>query len=385
MLFSAAPSAQYSDAANVMVDLSNPASKPFVKVSAAYEHAPSYAGQHVQLDKSASLSAESQLVPVAALKLDASRGKQPRAGHSEPTQDLGGTAGSVTRQLNRELDEIERLNAANAQEFPGSLRGSLKGTLDRIPEDDGDTLKASSKFEPVGGPTENRNPNASEAPQLKLDGTLISDPKLQKGSMKIEKFEGFPELPEYAGIQARYLAAAPPDDDEYADAFEGTGGSLGTGKSIDFEELQKKLVQKTAASPYKPRADGQAAKPERKKWGKDAKSQDTNLEQLQQEMEGIDKLLEQFGPKTSDDPDPLQDDDNEDYNDRVPIYETEPDNFNKYDSDTIRYKQQQYRPKLESIMEATYEQTQSKNSDFLSASERKLIQEELKRGRGNDN
>lgn len=66
----------------------------------------------------------------------------------------------------------------------------------------------------------------------------------------------------------------------------------------------------------------------------------------------------------------------------MPIYETEPDNFNKYASDSMDYRNQRYAPNMESILEQSNEYTQSKGHEFLSNSERKLIQEELLKARG---
>ena len=370
---------QYPDPSNVMIDLNYPSSKPYVKVSSNYEY---------NLDASSSLNAESKMVPLSAQKLENSYKKPPKYNQQESPPDLGGTNGSTNRRLNKELDEIEKLNMRNAEEFPGSLKGTR--TLEQIPEEvEDDTLRNSSKFESMNKSNENNNPNKSlkNASNFKLDGTLLSDPKLAKGSMKIEKFENFPELPEYEGIQSSYLNSLKENNSTekfnalYEDTFEGTGGSVGTGK-IDFDELQKKLSQKILSTPVKAADQPPPAKPERKKWGKDTKpTRDDNLDQLQKEMEGIDKLLEQFDPDNKNAQlNYTPDENNDDYNDRLPVYETDPDIIKNQGFDTIKMKQIQYKPKMDSILEATYEQTQSKGSDFLSASERKLIQEELRKG-----
>ena len=54
---------------------------------------------------------------------------------------------------------------------------------------------------------ENNNPNKSlqGSSNFILDGTLLSDPKIAKGSMKIEHFENFPQRTEYEDIQIDYL------------------------------------------------------------------------------------------------------------------------------------------------------------------------------------
>ena len=388
MLFSGNQNNQYSDSSNVMIDFNNPSNKPYVKVSNNYDYNNFEVNNNIKLDGSSSLNAESKMVPLSAQKLENSYKKPPKYSYQDSPPDLAGTNGSTNRRLNRELDEIEKLNMKNAEEFPGSLKGTR--TLEQIPEEvENDTLRNSSRFEELNKSNENNNPNKSlqGSSNFKLDGTLLSDPKIAKGSMKIENFENFPQLPEYEGIQTDYLNSIGANQSIekfnalYEDTFEGTGGSVGTGK-IDFDDLQKKLAEKIQSTPSKTQEPEYQAKPERKKWGKDTKPQkDENLEQLQKEMEGIDKLLEQFDPNNQNASNNYdQEDDGEDYNDRLPVYETDPDVIKNQGFDTIKLKQMRYKPKMESILEATYENTQSKGSDFLSASERKLIQEELRKG-----
>lgn len=199
------------------------------------------------------------------------------------------------------------MNMMNAEEFPGSLRGTTN--LQRIPEEmeaDVESLRNTSKFEGLDKPSENTNPNKSldNSHTFKLDGTMITDPKLKKGSHKIENFEGFPELPEYEGIQKEYLNTSKysqkKEDIILEDPLEGTAGTVGTAKSIDFDELQQKLTEKTGVSSYNP-PEMKAANPDRKKWGKGdinpPKPKEDKLEALRKEMEGIDELLEQFTPK----------------------------------------------------------------------------------------
>lgn len=66
----------------------------------------------------------------------------------------------------------------------------------------------------------------------------------------------------------------------------------------------------------------------------------------------------------------------------MPIYESSPDNFNKYATDSMNYRHQRYAPNMESILETSNEYTSTKGKDFLSMSERKLIQDELMKARG---
>lgn len=376
MLFSGSnqPSKPSNDPSNVIIDFNNPSSKPYVKVSSEqeynYENYSFPQQRLVDLNKSASLNAESQMVPIGSQSRENTEKRPPKY---KPTQydspaDLGGTNGSIGRRLNKELDEIEKMNNMNAEEFPGSLRGTR--TLEQIPEEEPDSLRNSSKFEEFNKPKENSNPNKSldESASYKLDGTMISDPKLRNGSMKIENFEGFPELPEYEGIQTKYLSTMRSKESDkqvtnpYEDPLEGTAGTVGTGKSIDFDELQKKLTEKTDASgkkihDAKPVGGG---KNERKKWGPSvpnpAPKKQSKLDSLEKEMEGIDQLLEQFKPQDGepDDMDYLNTSDK----DQLPVYETSPDKF----TNPYGQKNDRYRPNMESIMEQSNEYTLSKGN-----------------------
>ena len=250
-----APPANKYPSSGVMIDLNNPSEKPFVKVSTA--NVPLNTNS-LALDKSASLNAESQMVPVSASKLNNSTRKPPKP-YMENSGGLGGTNGSTSRRLNEQLDEIENLNNKNAEEFPGSLKGTTN--LSQIPEEV-ESLRNSSKFEEVNKSFENKNPNGSKESTLKFDKSIAEQTKGKK-TLKIENFEGFPQIPEYEGIQEKYLNTIKTDNSEerfnkqYEDTFEasgtllrnnppdhlegttGTAGTAGTAKSIDFEELQK--------------------------------------------------------------------------------------------------------------------------------------------------
>ena len=386
------------DPSSVMIDINNPSSKPYVKGSSGNNpqfDIDEYNKQRMlELSKSASLNAESKMVPFNAHNISTSGSKIPKYQNLEGTGELNTTNGSVGRRMNRELDEIERMNMDNAEEFPGSLRGTRM--LEQIPEEDNESLRNTSNFEEMKTKqNENNNPNKSldNSSTFRLNQTSLSDPKMKTDSMKIEKFDGFPEIPEYEGIQDRYMNMMKNKDPEqeeinnrYEDPLEGT---TGTAKSIDFDELQKKLTQKTQVTPAQAQPEQQE---QRKKWG-DIKPkskpkqkpvyEEDNLDTLQKEMEGIDQLLDQFTPQEAE---------NTKYqsqgrSDNVPVYETEPDNFNKgksnINADDMAY--DRFRPSMDSIMETSNEYTMSKGNDLLSNSERKLIQDELGRHRRADN
>jgi hypothetical protein len=389
MLFSGSNQpTSYNDLSNVMIDFNNPASKPYVKPSISSGEPSNQV--LVDLSKSSSLNAKSYMVPIND-EMSTPNKRPPRSQNYENTSDLGGTNGSTNRKLNKELDEIERMNFLNANEFPGSLQGTRN--LDQIDEEEVESLRNTSKFEEVKDShkqyihnniqkrqyngEEKSNPSRSleNSSTYKLNQTSITDPKVQNGSMKIENFDGFPELPEYEGIQKEYMRSEKDfelktDKALYEDSFEGTAG---TAKSIDFDELQKKLTQTTDVSPYKPR---EPDKPERKKWSEvkpRSIQKEHKLDKLQKEMEGIDKLIDEFTPKENHDKNIKSD---------FPIYESEPDNFNKFASDSQEFRNERYKPNLESILEQSNEYTLSKGNELLSRSERKLIQEELRK---NDN
>ena len=75
-----------------------------------------------------------------------------------------------------------------------------------------------------------------------------------------------------------------------------------------------------------------------------------NLEQLQKEMEGIDQLFEQFDPNNQNTHNNYdQEDDRENYNYRLQVYETDPDVIKNQGFDTIKLKKMRYKPKMESI------------------------------------
>lgn len=379
----------YNDTPNVMIDFNNPAPRPYVKSSNNVGGEPS-SQVLVDLSKSSSLNAKSYMVPINEGSNSPNK-RPPRPQNYENISDLGGTNGSTNRRLNRELDEIERMNFLNANEFPGSLQGTRN--LDQIDEDDNESLRNTSKFEEIKDTHKKHiqkndqkkqferdaqsNPSRSleNSSTYKLNQTSITDPKVQNGSMKIENFEGFPELPEYEGIQKEYMRLGKDtelktDKALYDDPLE---ASAGTAKSIDFDELQKKLTQTTDVSPYKQR---EPDKQERKKWSEvkpKSIKKDNKLDRLQKEMEGIDKLIDEFTPK-------------ENYNNNIksdlPVYESEPDNFNQFASESQEFRNERYKPNMESILEQSNEFTISKGNELLSRSERKLIQEELRR---NDN
>ena len=86
-------------------------------------------------------------------------------------------------------------------------------------------------------------------------------------------------------------------------------------------------------------------------------------------MEGIDQLLEQFDPNNQNTHNNYdQEDDRENYNYRLQVYETDPYVIKNQGFDTIKLKKMRYKPKMESIFEEPYDNKQSKGSDFLSAS-----------------
>jgi len=382
---------------NVIVDFNNPTDKPFVKVNQQPEGGNLDINSNhnfIDLNKSASLNAESKMVPVVGKSPSKiQENNKPRdyipPQSLEGTGNLGGTSGSTNRRLNKELDEIEKMNILNEQEFPGSLKGTVN--LDNnemqqiqmnqsIPEDV-ESLRNTSQFENVPiDSIENNNPNQdlNNSSTFKLNNRELSDAEMAKSSMKIEKFEGFPEIPEYEGIQKDYIATlksqeSNPDGDHLlGDPLEGTAGTAGTGKSIDFEELQKKLTEKTSVSPFKPKEEDY--QPERKKWGKpqdiQIETKEDKIAAIHKDMDGIDDLLEKFDPAK---------------NENVPIYESEPDNFNNmYNDENLN--SDKYRPNMECILEQSNEYTKSGDKDLLSLSEKKMIQEELlKARRNNDN
>ena len=338
----------------------------------------------INLNQSSSLNAESQMVPVI-------NEKQPKAApHKKPTDyipsslngtnELGGTNGSTNRRLNKELDEIEKMNLLNQQEFPGSLQGTgniedvqIPPITKEIAHEDNESLRNTSQFENFPPDVnENENPNKSleNSATYKLNNTSLSDPTMKNGSMKIDKFDGFPEIPEYEGIQKDYIATMKSRESNPEDPLEGTAG---TAKSIDFDELQQKLVEKTDVSPYKQREE--ASQQERKKWGHpqaiQSNTKESKLDSINKEMEGIDDLLQQFSPK-------------EDGTD-IPVYESTPDNFNKYEDEKENLYSEKYKPNMDSILEQSNEYTKSGDNDLLSKSERKLIMEQQQNEKRTDN
>ena len=177
------PTANKYPSSDVMINLNNPSDKPSVMVSTT--NVPLNTNS-IALDKSASLNAESQMVPVSVSKLNNSIRKLPKP-YLENSGGLRGTNGSTSRRLNEELDEIENLNNKNAEEFPGSLKGTIK--LSQIPEEV-EPLRNSSKFEEVNKSHENSNLNDSKESTLKFDKSITEQTK-GKNILKIEKFEGF--------------------------------------------------------------------------------------------------------------------------------------------------------------------------------------------------
>jgi hypothetical protein len=292
------PQKQAYNNSNVMIDFNNPSDQPYIKPSPDQNQAFNYnkyaANNQKILDLTASLNAESQMVPfMAGSQSKISPDKRPPKFYAkslESTGELGGTNGSVSRKINRELDDIEKMNQMNEEDFPGSLKGTRH--LENIPEEDIESLRNTSNFEDMPNKylNENDHPNKSfdNSLNIRLNDSDISDPKFHKGSMKMDKFEGFPELPEYEGIQKSYVNSNSQkiksydsnimiksdvsglrmriQDEEDKNQLEQenilkqleASGSLGT-RSIDFDELQQKLAQKTDYPIYQ-----EPAKPERK-------------------------------------------------------------------------------------------------------------------------
>ncbi|CAI2372837.1 unnamed protein product [Moneuplotes crassus] len=400
MLFtnSSKPPVPNYGSSNVVIDFNNPSDKPYVK---PYENNNMSGGNldpfsnqdFVDLDKSASLNAQSKMVPVSVEKKKPPRPEKKTYDYTpkslEGTNELGGTNGSTNRRLNKELDEIEKMNLMNQEEFPGSLRGT--GNFDdtqvnhppvsqEILPDDVESLRNTSNFEALP-PQENEKDNLGNSFEgtgtMKVNSKELSDNSFKNGSSKLEKFEGFPELPEYEGIQKDYIATIKSrgsnqdNQNDFGDPLEGTAGTAGTGKSIDFDELQEKLAQKIGPSPNKPSEE--PPRQERKRWGKPKDlpivPTEDRVPPVNNQTDGIDDLLEQFSNKESQ------------HND-VPVYESEPDTLKRYSDDHIA--PEKYQPKMESILEQSNEFTKSGENDLLSKSERKLIEQELKRAKGEE-
>ena len=133
-----------------------------------------------------------------------------------------------------------------------------------------------------------------------------------------------------------------------------------------MKNCKNKLAEKTNVTPYKasdPEPEPQS-KPERKKWG-EPKLQKRDI---QSTLNDVDNMIDQLNSNN----------DNYNNSNNIPVYETSPENLDQFESDTLRYKHELYKPDLDSIMENSNEYTLSKGLDLLSQSEKKMMQEQLR-------